>query len=206
MATKKKSFNTELDELFSDVSLPTDEEVREETGKAKRAEGLRKPTTRNKISQTLKSSAKYKEGIKNRDQSFRDVSGYSEKHSAQQKQTVASEKWKKNHKAAMEALQNDPVRLAEYKKNYANGNSKKYDNPEYWENYYAGIAKRDANEEYTKKRLDASRAKICKKVHTPLGIFDSITSASKAHGMGNSETMRHRIKSPNFPEFYIVED
>lgn len=206
MATKKKSFNTELDELFSDVSLPTDEEVREETGKAKRAEGLRKPITRNKISQVLKSSAKFKEGIKNRDQSFRDAPGYSEKHSAQQKQTVASEKWKKNHKAAMEALQNDPVRLAEYKKNYANGNSKKYDNPEYWENYYVGIAKRDADEEYTKKRLDASRAKICKKVHTPLGIFESITAASKAHGMGNSETMRHRIKSPNFPEFYIVED
>jgi hypothetical protein len=114
--------------------------------------------------------------------------------------------WKNNHKAAMEALQNDPVRLAEYKKNYAKGNSKKYDNPEYWENYYKGIAKRDANEEYTKKRLDASRAKICKKVHTPLGIFDSITDASKAYGMGNSETMRHRIKSPNFPDFYIIEE
>jgi hypothetical protein len=117
-----------------------------------------------------------------------------------------NEKWKKNHKAAIEALQNDPVRLAEYKKNYAKGNSKKYDNLEYWENYYKGIAKRDADEEYTKKRLDASRAKICKKVHTPLGVFDSITAASIAYGMGNSETMRHRIKSPNFPDFYIVED
>lgn len=94
----------------------------------------------------------------------------------------------------------------EYRKKYLEANDKKYDNPEYWENYYAGIAKRDADEEYTKKRLDASRAKICKKVHTPLGIFESITAASKAHGMGNSETMRHRIKSPNFPEFYIVED
>jgi len=158
------------------------------------------------LSRILKSSAKYKEGIKNRDQSFRDAPGYSEKHSAQQKQTVASEKWKENHKAAMEALRNDPVRLAEYKKNYAKGNSKKYDNPEYWENYYAGIAKRDADVEYTKKRLDASRAKICKKVHTPLGIFESITAASKAYGMTNSETMRGRIKSPNFPDFYIIED
>jgi hypothetical protein len=49
MATKKKSFNTELDDLFSDVVLPSDEEVREETGKVKLAEGVR--ANRHKISE-----------------------------------------------------------------------------------------------------------------------------------------------------------
>jgi hypothetical protein len=201
MATKKKSFNTELDDLFSDVVLPSDEEVREETGKVKRAEGVR--ANRHKISEGGKRAyqdparlEKQKTAMKNRDNSSHKEAG---------KKRAADPEWQAKQKAAIEALQNDPVRLAEYKKNYAKGNSKKYDNPEYWENYYKGIAKRDADEEYTKKRLDASRAKICKKVHTPLGVFDSITAASKAHGMGNSETMRHRIKSPNFPDFYIVE-
>jgi hypothetical protein len=123
------------------------------------------------------------------------------KQDASRSKVVTSEKYRKKKSEISLAKNKDP----EYRKKYLEANSKKYDNPEYWENYYKGIAKRDADEEYTKKRLDASRAKICKKVHTPLGVFDSITAASKAHGMGNSETMRHRIKSPNFPDFYIVE-
>jgi len=211
MATKKKNLNATLDDLLSGLDLPTDAEVKAETGQVNRTQGIKNNS--HKIKEGVKKAhqdpvvkAKFKTAIKNRDQSFRNAPGYSEKHSAQQKKTVASDKWKQNHKAAIEALQNDPVRLAEYKKNYAKGNSKKYDNPEYWENYYKGIAKRDADEEYTKKRLDASRAKICKKVHTPLGVFESITAASIAYGMSNSETMRNRIKSPNFPEFYIVEE
>lgn len=202
MATKKKNLNASLDDLLEGLDLPTDEEVREETGKVKRAEGVR--ANRHKISEGGKRSyqdparlEKQKKAMNNRDNTS---------HKEAAKKRAADPNWKAKHKAAIEALQNDPVRLAEYKKNYAKGNSKKYDNPDYWENYYAGIAKRDADEEYTKKRLDASRAKICKKVHTPLGVFDSITEASKAYGMSNSETMRHRIKSPNFPDFYIVED
>jgi len=206
MATRKKNLNKNLDELLAGLELPTDEEVRLETGKVKRAEGLKNPAVRTRIGQSIKSSAAYKEGMKNRDQSYKQTAEYKE---SKRKTTLAlnsDPEYKKKHKEGMKAMRADPARNAEYKKKWSEGNSKKYDNPEYWENYYKGIAKRDADEEYTKKRLDASRAKICKKVHTPLGIFDSITAASKAHGMGNSETMRHRIKSPNFPDFYIVED
>ena len=202
---KKKSFNTELDNLLAGLDLPSDEEVREETGKLKRAEGLQNPKVREKIGKTLKASAKYKEAIKNRDQSYKQSAEYKNARKEAMEDYWSNPDNKKKHKEALKALKDDPVRLAEYQKNYNKGNSKKYDNPEYWENYYAGIAKRDADKEYTKKRLDASRAKICKKVHTPLGVFNSITEASKAYGMSNSETMRHRIKSSNFPDFYIVE-
>ena len=116
-----------------------------------------------------------------------------------------NKKYQENLKVGIESFRNDPVRMAEYLKNNKEAYLKAKENPEYWENYYAAIAVRDADPEYHKKRIDASKKKICKKVHTPLGIFDSITDASKAYGMGNSETMRHRIKSPNFPDFYIIQ-
>jgi|GEM_PF-4998350 len=111
-----------------------------------------------------------------------------------------------NLRKGIDDFRNDPERMAEYKENNREAYLKSKEDPQYWEKYYAAIAVRDSNPEYHKKRIEASKKKICKKVHTPLGIFDSITDASKAYGMGNSETMRHRIKSPNFPDFYIIEE
>lgn len=185
-----------------DWSEPVVPEVLKKTdGQVARARGVR--LNKDKISKGLIESYQQPGRLENQQKAMQTRDNTAHKNAG--KKRAADPEWKTKQKSAIEALHNDPVRLAEYKKNYAKGNSKKYDNPEYWENYYAGIAKRDADEEYTKKRLDASRAKICKKVHTPLGVFDSITEASKAYGMGNSETMRHRIKSPNFPDFYIVE-
>ena len=72
--------------------------------------------------------------------------------------------------------------------------------PAYWEAYYAGIKKRDADVEYTKERLSKSKNKIRKPVQTPLGVFETQTDAANAHGLGNTETIRTRIKSPN-PKF-----
>jgi hypothetical protein len=206
MATKKKNLNASLDDLLAGLDLPTDAEVKEETGKVKRAEGVR--ANRDKVSEGVKKAfadpvkrAKHLKALAD----FAQSDEHKAKNKRAQKTRDANNQMEKV-KAGISKMRNDPVRMAEFNKKNREGYLKAKDTPEYWENYYKGIAKRDADEEYTKKRLDASRAKICKKVHTPLGVFDSITEASKAYGMGNSETMRHRIKSPNFPEFYIVED
>jgi len=109
-------------------------------------------------------------------------------------------------KAGRDALRNDPVRWAEYQKKYNKGNKAKLEDPSFWEAYYASIKIRDADPEYHKKRIDASKKKICRRVQTPLGVFDSITDAANAHGMGNTETMRNRLKSPNFPDFLLLDD
>ena len=109
-------------------------------------------------------------------------------------------------KAGRDALRNDPVRMAEYKKNNRAAYLKAKEDPAYWDAYYAAIKVRDADPEYHKKRIDASKKKICRRVQTPLGVFDSITDAANAHGMGNTETMRHRLKSPNFPDFLLLDD
>jgi hypothetical protein len=201
IATKKKSFNTELDNLLAGINLPSDEEVREETGKVKRAEGLRSPKVREKIGRTLKSSAKYKEGIKNRDQSYKQSADYKDKRSQSMSEYWADPKNKEKHKKALQSLKDDPIRLAEYKKNYAKGNSKKYDDPKYWENYYKGISKRDADEEYHKRRIAASNAKLAIKVITPDGEFDSISDAARHYGM-TSEGMRNRVNSDKYLDFY----
>jgi hypothetical protein len=112
----------------------------------------------------------------------------------------------KNVRKGIEEFRNDPVRMAEYEKTNREAYLKAKEDPAYWEAYKAGIKIRDADPEYHKKRIDASKKKICRKVQTPLGVFDSITDAANAHGMGNTETMRHRLKSPNFPDFLLLDD
>lgn len=114
---------------------------------------------------------------------------------------VKSEEYRKKKSDASKASHKDP----EYRKKYLEGNKQKY-TPEYWDAYHAAIKVRDADPEYHKKRIDASKKKICRKVQTPLGVFDSITDAANAHGMGNTETMRHRLKSPTFPDFILLDD
>jgi hypothetical protein len=112
----------------------------------------------------------------------------------------------KNVRKGIEEFRNDPVRMADYEKRNRAAYLKAKEDPAYWESYYAAIKVRDADPEYHKKRIDASKKKICRRVQTPLGVFDSITDAAKAHGMGNTETMRHRLKSPNFPGYFLLDD
>jgi hypothetical protein len=112
----------------------------------------------------------------------------------------------KNLRKGIEDLRNDPVRMAEYEKNNRAAYLKAKEDPAYWEAYYAAIKVRDADPEYHKKRIDASKKKICRKVQTPLGVFDSITDAANAHSMSNTETMRHRLKSPNFPDYFLLDN
>lgn len=201
MATKKKSFNAELDDILHGLDLPSDAEVREETGKVKRAEGVR--ANRHKISEGGKRAYQDPARLEKQQKAMQNRNNSSHKEAG--KKRAADPIWKAKQKAAVEALQNDPVRLAEYKKNYAKGNSEKYDNPEYWENYYKGIAKRDADSEYHKRRIAASNAKIAIRVITPDGEFDSISDAARHYGM-TSEGMRNRVNSDNYPEFYKTGD
>jgi hypothetical protein len=195
-----KDLGKELDDILADFQLPSDEEVALETGKIKRAEGVKRSDTREKISHTLKNSAAYKQGIANRDQSFRKDPTYQAEHKARMQLLHDDPVWQEKHRKGLEALRNDPERWAEYQENYRKGNTAKYEDPEYWANYYAAIKERDANPEYHKKRLGASKQKIRKPVQTPLGVFETQTDAAKAHGLGNTETIRTRIKSSN-PKF-----
>ena len=204
--TKKKTFNTELDDILNDLDLPSDQDIREETGKVNRANGLKNPNVRAKISKSLKESSKFHESIANRDQSFRDDPTYRKVHTKRMQNLRKDPEFVEKQKKGMEALRNDPVRWAEYQKKYNKGNKAKLEDPSFWEAYYASIKIRDADPEYHKKRIDASKKKICRRVQTPLGVFDSITDAANAHGMGNTETMRHRLKSPNFPDFLLLDD
>ena len=191
----KDSFSDILD----GVDLPTDEQVRKETTSAN-------------ISMGIKSSEAYKQGMANRDQSFREDPTYQAEHKARMQLIKTDPVWQENHRKGLEALRNDPERWAEYQQNYQEGNTAKYDDPAFWEAYYAAIKVRDANPEYHKKRLDASKAKICKKVNAgELGVFDSFVDAARAwewfgnKGYPNSERVRHRCKSNTFPDWYVIE-
>lgn len=205
MTTKKKSFNAELDDILHGLDLPSDAEVREETGKVKRAEGLKNPKVRAKISQSIKSSIKYREAMINRDQSFRNTKKYQKEHKERMQALRKDPKFVEAQKKGIADLRKDPVRWAEYQENYRKGNTAKYDNPEFWENYYSAIAKRDADLEYHKRRIAASNAKIAIRVITPDGEFDSISDAARHYGM-TSEGMRNRVNSDKYPEFYKTGD
>lgn len=122
-----------------------------------------------------------------------------------------------SHKEAGRKRANDPVwREAQAKasrlknkemtqtQEWKDANAKKYKSEEYWNNYYEGIKKRDADEKYTTERLIKSKKKIRKPVQTPLGVFETQTEASKAHGFANTEKMRHRCKSDSFPDYKMI--
>lgn len=110
--------------------------------------------------------------------------------------------YRAKQKARSQETSQDP----EFQKRNREAYLKAKEDPQYWENYYKGIDKREEDKTYHTNRIKKANAVICRKVHTPLGEFDSITLASKAHGMTNTETMRNRIKSPNFPEYYHLDN
>ena len=138
-------------------------------------------------SKTKEDKARQKIAMQNRDNSSHKEAG---------KKRAADPEWRKNQAEASRAKNKEMVQTEEWK----TANAKKYEDPTFWENYYAAIKERDANPEYHKKRLGASKQKIRKPVQTPLGVFETQTDAAKAHGLGNTETIRTRIKSSN-PKF-----
>lgn len=203
----------DIDKLVdSKVATKTDAELRaidnwinDENLQEKRVEALRENT--HKISESNKKLWQ-DENFRNRraaalEAYWSDEQNREERRKIQLK-LIESPEWQEAHRKGLEALRNDPDRWAEYQENYRKGNTAKYDDPEYWANYYAAIKERDANPEYHKKRLGASKQKVRKPVRTPLGVFETQTDAAKAHGMGNTETMRHRCKSPNFPDYEMI--
>jgi hypothetical protein len=186
----------------SPVNDLTPKEIAQKVGNHARAEGVR--ANRDKISNTLKNSKTFKESLKNRDQTFRQDPEYKEIHKKRMQELHKDPLWIELHKKGLEELRNDPIRWAEYQKNYNQGNIAKLDNPKYWENYYKAIKLRDSNPEYHKKRLTASKEKIKQPVKTDLGIFETQTDAMKAHGFTNTEKVRHRCKSKNFPDWQFI--
>ena len=190
----------EIDDILGGLNLPSDAEVQLETGQAARAAGLKKPEVRAKIGNSLKNSAKYRASLETRDQSFRDDPVYQQEHKARMQALHDNPEWQANHRKGMEELRADPERWAEYQKNYRAGNYTKYDDPEYWRAYYAGIAKRDADPEYHRRRLAASRKKIAKSCTIQGITYETIQEAATALGMGYN-TVCHRLKSPNFPDW-----
>jgi hypothetical protein len=176
---------------FEGIEFPSNEQVRRELGNFRISEGGKRAY------QKPGRLEKQKKAMQTRDNTAHKDAG---------KKRAADPEWKAKHKAAIEEFRNDPVKMAEYEKNNREAYLKAKEDPAYWEAYYAAIKVRDADPEYHKKRIDASKKKICRKVQTPLGVFDSITDAANAHGMGNTETMRHRLKSPNFPDFLLLDD
>lgn len=190
---------------WSDPVVP--EALKKTDGQVARARGVR--LNKDKIAKASKENWKNEEYVAKRAQSQIDSNSQPEVKARRKEagaKMSADPKWIAKQKAGVEAFRNDPVRLAEQKKNNKAAYLKAKEDPAYWEAYYAAIKVRDADPEYHKKRIDASKKKICRRVQTPLGVFDSITDAANAHGMGNTETMRNRLKSPNFPDFLLLDD
>lgn len=190
----------DLDKYLNEFELPSDAEVKLETGQRARADGLRSPSVRAKIGRSLKNSAKYRAAIKNRDLSFKQTSEYREARRQSGLENYRDPEKRAHWEASMAALRNDPERMAKYKENYNKGNTAKYDDPAFWEAYYAAIKIRDADPEQRKKIRAGTRKAIAVGCQTPLGVFECIQDAADAHEMGYN-TLCHRLKSPTYPEW-----
>lgn len=196
----------DIDKLVnSKVATKTDAELRaidnwinDEEIQRRRREGH--ANAHDKISEGVRNSRKYKEAMKNRDQSYTQTEEYKQLRRDVMARLRNDPEYLKKHKEGQEAFRNAEGFEEWFENEWRKANAKKYETPEFWANYYEGIKKRDANPEYHKKRLGASKKKIRKPVQTPLGVFETQTDAAKAHGLGNTETIRTRIKSTN-PKF-----
>ena len=184
----------------------TPKEIAHKVGNLARAEGVR--ANKHKISQGVKNAfadpvirERHLKAIKD----FAATAEHKEKNRRAQETRVTNGSIEKLI-AGTKALRADPIRSAELNKKSRAGLEKAKETDLYWTNYYAGIERRESDKSYHKDRIAKANAVICRRVHTPLGDFDSITLAAKAHDMGNTETMRHRLKSPNFPEYYLLDD
>jgi len=193
---KQKSGITEL----------TQQQIAQRVGELARREGVQRDDVRKQISESIKNSDNYKIGIQNRDQSFRNDPEYQKAHKQRMQELRNNSQFIEAQRQGREALRNDPERWSEYQKNHTKGNQAKFNDPKFWENYYAGIKRRESDKSYHKSRIEKANAVICRRVRTPLGDFDSITLAAGAHGMSNTETMRNRLKSANFPDYYFLDD
>lgn len=199
-----KTFNQEIDELFNDVKLPSDQEIREETAKVKRAEGVR--ANKDKVSQGVK-AAFADPVIRERHLTALKEFAQTPEHKAKNKraaETRSANGTIEKSRAGTKALRADPIKSAELNKKSKQGLEKVKATDEYWENYYAGIKKRDQDQDYHKRRIAASNAKIAIKIITPEGEFNSISDAARHYGL-TSEGMRNRVNSNKYPDYKKVE-
>jgi len=70
------------------------------------------------------------------------------------------------------------------------------------DNIYIATLSQNSKDHHTFNPQDYSKQKV--KCHLPIGVFNSIKEASKHSGI-HEETLKHRIKSPNFPEYYRLK-
>ena len=94
--SKKKSFNTELDDLLSNLDLPTDEEVQEETVKLKLKEAA-------KLTHSKRSSA-WREALSNANSKKKDNKEFIETCKVAAQEKVSKKSWLENNKKQREAL------------------------------------------------------------------------------------------------------
>lgn len=199
-----EDWRKQLEDHISDMDRSTDIRKKAATTLYYKYQTPEGELIRKKLGESIRTSEKYQQSIKNRDQSYKYDPEFAEAHAQRMRDQWDDPEFRQKHLDGVRALREDPERWEEYRKNYIKGNTEKLDNPEYWKAYYAGIAKRDADIEYRQDRLKKSRNKIRKPVRTPLGVFETQTDASLAHGFSNTERIRHRIKSPTFPDYQEI--
>jgi hypothetical protein len=152
MAKKQKSFDAELDALLAGVELPSDEQLRKETGAQKR---VNDPEWR----------AAFKKG-----------------HSASRKVMKESGYWATIMEDVNKRIKNDPViRAARVARNKE-------------------MAKDPTWIANNKKVGELKKKPLC----TPMGIFDSLTSAMIAHEKKSLQSMWWYVKNKPTEYYYIT--
>ena len=77
------------------------------------------------------------------------------------------------------------------------------------EMYHSTVSRRcrsDAYPEYFyEEECAATPVKMKRKIHTPLGWFDSVSAAARAEGLSGAGILSSRAKSTNWPEYYYSE-
>ena len=101
------------------------EALKKTDGQIARARGVR--LNKDKISKGLKESYQQPGRLEKQQKAMQTRDNTVHKEAA--KKRAADPKWQAKQKAAMEELRNDPVRWAEYQKNYNKGNKAKLDDP-----------------------------------------------------------------------------
>ena len=199
-----EEWRKQLEDHVSDMDRSTDIRKKAATTLYYKYQTPEGELLRKKLGESIRTSEKYQEAIKNRDQSYKNDPEFAEQHAERMRKLQEDPEFIAKRQAGVDAMRNDPQRYEEYLKNNREGYLKSKQDPQYWEKYYAAIKERESNPEYIKKRKEANKKAFAKPVRTPLGVFESQTDATKAHGFSNTERIRHRIKSPNFPDYQEI--
>jgi hypothetical protein len=116
MATKKKTFNANLDELLSGIDLPSDEEIKSETKSKKLAE-VAKSTHK-------KRGEKWKNNLSNANSQKKDNVDFKKKCEVSAREKVSKKSWIENNKKSREKLYSDKEIIEKRNKSIREANDK----------------------------------------------------------------------------------